>query len=103
MEILGNIQMWIHPVVALFLFIFSAAMLRVNGSVFFIVAFGINFLNSLLWSILPILISSLNRTSIEFYKYYGIIALILYMLSSIFFIIGIAFLAKIRSEKKLQL
>jgi hypothetical protein len=100
MEILGKIQMWIYPVMSLFIFVFSAVKFRNNGSVFFIFAFGLNFLSALLWRALPLTLDFFMIPSVEVYKYYGIISFVLYLFSSVFFIVGIALLGNTKQEKR---
>jgi hypothetical protein len=99
MEILNTIQQWVYPVMSLVIFIVSLVSLRYNGSVFFIVAFGLNFINSFFWKILPYLINHFGFSMEEVYKYYGFISFAIFILSSMFLIIGIVLLGKIKPDK----
>jgi hypothetical protein len=99
MEILNSIQQWIYPIMSLILFILSAVSLRYNGSLFFIAAFGLNFLNSIFWKLLPFVIDHFKLSTVEAYKYSGFLSFAIYLLSSLFFIIGIVLLGKIKPEK----
>jgi hypothetical protein len=94
MEFISSIQMLVYPAAALFIFILSAVMLRTKGAIFFIAAFGINFINSALWRILPLLQNSLHYTNLTTYSIIGTVGFILYIISSVLFIVGIIFLSK---------
>ena len=103
MESFEEAQAWLYPLVSFFVFIFSIVKLRYNGSIFFIIAFGLIFLNSILWRILPSAAGIFKINNSEIYNYFRFISSVVYICTSVFFVAGIAMLSEIKSEKHKEL
>jgi hypothetical protein len=98
MEIIKTIESLIYPFLAFFIFVFCAVRLRINGSAYLIVAFGINFLSTVLWRIVPFITKILNIQLSDGYEYYNHFALLLFIVSALFFVLGIEFMARSKTS-----
>ncbi|PKP30177.1 MAG: hypothetical protein CVU00_13900 [Bacteroidetes bacterium HGW-Bacteroidetes-17] len=87
MEIIRFIEQWAYPCMSLVLFIFCILKLKSNYGIYFIIGFGIEFFNSLLWRLVPMIIKS--EALSNFYDTYGRIGLFLSIISYTLLITGI--------------
>ncbi|MBU1013753.1 MAG: hypothetical protein KKG99_12175 [Bacteroidetes bacterium] len=87
MEIFQFIEQWAYPFMSLVLFIFCLIKLKSANGIYFIIGFGIEFLNSLLWRLVPIIVKSEELSN--FYQIYGRIGMFLSIFSYTFLIVGV--------------
>jgi len=87
MEIIQFIEKWAYPSMSLVLFIFCLIKLKSNDGIYFKIGFGMEFFNTLLWRIVPIIIKPEELSN--FYNTYGRIGLFFSIISYTFLVVGI--------------
>ena len=96
MDFISTIEMWTYPTLAFLLLIISAVMFRINGSLYFTLGFGLNFLDSVIWRIVPLLSKILTIETSTIYRIFGHVSVLLYLASVILILAGIIVIEKTR-------